>query len=171
MKIAVTGHTKGLGKSIYDHFEDSIGFSRSNGFDITNEDHYPKILEQVKFCDVFINCATDRFGQTELLFYIAHFWKGKIINIGSQAKNSVLSGYGELCNPYSVELNVLAQASKRLFNNGLDSTIISFGDLENLDNGKDTEKLPHTYCVELIEWVIKQPYRIAQLDVEPAWKE
>jgi len=170
MKVAVTGHTRGLGKSIYEHFDGAVGMSRSNGFEIRDERYHHKFLEQIKPCDVFINCAQNHFGQTEILFYVAHFWKGKIINIGSQAKDSVLSGYGELCNPYSVEKHALQMANSRLFLNGVDSTIINFGDLENLESDSDHEKIPHSYCIELIEWVLKQPYRIKQLDVEPAWK-
>ena len=38
MKIAITGHTKGIGKACFDLFNtdnNCIGFSRSNGFDIS----------------------------------------------------------------------------------------------------------------------------------------
>lgn len=166
-KVAVTGHTKGLGKAIYQHFDDSVGMSRANGFDIRDDRYHHKFVEQIKDCDVFVNCAQDHFGQTEILFYVAHHWQGKIINIGSQARNSVLSGYGELCNPYSVEKKALELANARLFLNGVDSTIINFGDLENLEEQRDGERLPFSYCIEVIEWVLKQPHRVQQLDIEP----
>ena len=51
MKVRITGHTKGLGKSLYnyfkDKFEDVIGFDSSNTVD--------EIIEQSKNCDLFIN--------------------------------------------------------------------------------------------------------------------
>ena len=39
MKIAITGHTKGIGKALYDNLSQQHeveGYSRSNGFDISN---------------------------------------------------------------------------------------------------------------------------------------
>ena len=51
MKVRITGHTKGLGKSLYnyfkDKFEDVVGFDSSNTVD--------EIIEQSKNCDLFIN--------------------------------------------------------------------------------------------------------------------
>ena len=35
MKIAITGHTKGIGKAIADLYPNVIGFSRSKGYDIS----------------------------------------------------------------------------------------------------------------------------------------
>ena len=34
MIIGITGHTSGIGKAIYEKYDNSIGFSRSNGYDI-----------------------------------------------------------------------------------------------------------------------------------------
>jgi hypothetical protein len=56
MKIAITGHTSGLGKFLfkkYSPLHDCIGFSRSNGFDL--EKDYDVIAKQIKSCDLFIN--------------------------------------------------------------------------------------------------------------------
>lgn len=170
MKIAVTGHTSGLGQAIYNHFPDCVGMSRSNGYDISKYSDYNKFLEQIKLCDIFINCAQSSFSQTELLMYIADHWQGKIINIGSQAKYSVYDGYGGVFNQYSIEKNALNLANDRLFLNGYDSCIVNFGDLENLQTEQNTDKLPFDYCIEVIKWVLAQPYRIKQLDIEPAWK-
>ena len=51
MKIAITGHTKGIGKCIFDNII-SDGFSRTNGFDITKPDTF---IDSIKNFDVFIN--------------------------------------------------------------------------------------------------------------------
>ena len=39
MKVSITGHTSGIGKHLYESLDNTIGFSRSNGFDIENVDH------------------------------------------------------------------------------------------------------------------------------------
>jgi NAD(P)-dependent dehydrogenase (short-subunit alcohol dehydrogenase family) len=36
MKVAITGHTSGIGKALSDVFSDVIGFSRRNGYDLHN---------------------------------------------------------------------------------------------------------------------------------------
>lgn len=57
MKIAITGHTSGLGLSFYQHFSkhhDVIGLSRSTGHDIANVDD---IVKEVIGCDLFFNNA------------------------------------------------------------------------------------------------------------------
>ena len=58
MKIAITGHSKGIGKACYNILEkdnEVYGFSRSNGYDIT--ENFNAIVHAVKNCDVFINNA------------------------------------------------------------------------------------------------------------------
>ena len=44
MKIAITGHTKGIGKAIADLYPNVIGFSRSNGYDISKLDTIENII-------------------------------------------------------------------------------------------------------------------------------
>jgi len=88
MKIAITGHTAGIGQAlakIYEHQGHTIiGLSRRNGYNIRS---ITKIVSIVKDCDVFINNAQVGFAQTELLFALYKEWQGlsnkKIINIGS----------------------------------------------------------------------------------------
>lgn len=85
MKYGITGHTSGIGKELYNKLN-SIGFSRSNGFDIRDKTHRAQIINDVVNCDVFINNAESNYGQTELL---VDYWKQyhnhnkTIINIGS----------------------------------------------------------------------------------------
>ena len=58
MKIALTGHTKGLGKRLFDSLSEkyeTIGFSRSNGYDIKSPVDRKKIIKESKDCDIFIN--------------------------------------------------------------------------------------------------------------------
>ena len=88
MKVAITGHTKGLGKSLSALFN-TVGMSRSNGFDIKNSQ---QIIEHSKHCDVFINNAYDGYGQLDLLYDLYSVWKDDssktIVTIGSMASNA-----------------------------------------------------------------------------------
>ena len=68
-KIAVIGHTKGIGKAICDLYKkkkyEVIGMSRSNGHDIIHDQE--KIIENIQGCDlVVLNAHADR-GQLNLL--------------------------------------------------------------------------------------------------------
>jgi NAD(P)-dependent dehydrogenase (short-subunit alcohol dehydrogenase family) len=98
MKIALTGHTKGIGKAILDKLaqnNDVCGFSRSNGFDISIEDHREQIWQACKDYDVFINNAWHETGQEDLLNRFIVGWEGKnktIINIGSVITYMMNSG-------------------------------------------------------------------------------
>ena len=68
-KIAVIGHTRGIGKATYDLYRKKkykvVGMSKSNGFDIIHDQD--KILEQIQDCGlVVLNAHADR-GQLNLL--------------------------------------------------------------------------------------------------------
>lgn len=59
-KIVITGHTKGVGKAIYDRFNEIscreiVGMSRSNGYDIEND--FDRIVEESTGAELFINNA------------------------------------------------------------------------------------------------------------------
>ena len=76
MKYAVTGHTQGIGKGIFDRLSTNcLGFSKSTGYDITKKVDRLSIIKQIKDCDVFINNATDSMGQTLMLIDLFYEWK------------------------------------------------------------------------------------------------
>jgi hypothetical protein len=69
-KIVITGHTRGIGKSIYDKFteiscREIVGMGRSNGYDI--EKDFDRIVEEASGAELFINNAY-RDGQQLKLF-------------------------------------------------------------------------------------------------------
>lgn len=85
MLYAITGHTSGIGKGLSE-LVDYVGFSRRNGYDITRQDDRKRIIAESKDCDVFINNACDKFGQSELLLEYWHTYRLEpktIINVGS----------------------------------------------------------------------------------------
>ena len=91
MKIAITGHTKSLGKALFEFLSQKhevTGFSRSNGYDIKSPFNRKKIIKKSKDCDIFINLVHNYYHQTDLLLELHKSWKGLqkyIINIGTQA--------------------------------------------------------------------------------------
>jgi hypothetical protein len=96
MKIAITGHTKGIGKALFDMIcndHEVIGFSKSTGYDITNISDRKRIINSVKDCEVFINNAYDGFAQSNMLYELWTNWYTEhktIINIGSDVTEHTL---------------------------------------------------------------------------------
>ena len=80
MRIVITGHNKGLGKSLSQVFESEentiIGFSRTNNCDINDKKDRIKVLKELETADMFINNAYDTVGQTELLRDAIKLWDG-----------------------------------------------------------------------------------------------
>jgi hypothetical protein len=91
MNIALTGHSKGLGKALFEFLSQKhevTGFSRSNGYDIKSPFDRKKIIKESKDCDIFINLVHNYYHQTDLLLELHKSWKGLqkyIINIGTSA--------------------------------------------------------------------------------------
>lgn len=78
MKIAITGHTAGIGKSfaslLSSKGHEIIGISRRDGENIRRIEHTASIIES---CDMFINNAQSMFAQTELFYEVWKRWKGQ----------------------------------------------------------------------------------------------
>jgi short-subunit dehydrogenase len=128
MKIAITGHTKGIGAALFKKLENEkcevIGYSRSNGWDLTNEDTREKFYEDIKLnnFDVFINNAYpyDKFNtifgflQVELLNKVWSIWNNQsnkiIVTIGSQSSEIVKNYY----HPYSIHKKAIDDTCKQL---------------------------------------------------------
>jgi hypothetical protein len=94
LKVSITGHTSGIGKHLYESLDNTIGFSRSNGFDIENENNLDKIYELSKDCHVFINNAYFQDAQLKLFNKFYKNWRYKektIINIVSKTIYSKLN--------------------------------------------------------------------------------
>jgi hypothetical protein len=76
MKIAITGHTHGIGKAFAEQLSARghtiVGISRSGGENIRRTTHTSKLIEP---CDFFINNAISFYAQTELLFEVWHRWQ------------------------------------------------------------------------------------------------
>ena len=91
-KVAITGHTSGIGKGLLDYFNKLgcrvIGFSKDTGFDISNAVNQDLIINHTKDCDLFINNAYHYYSQVELMkLWHQQHWNQQhfIINTSSLA--------------------------------------------------------------------------------------
>lgn len=75
MKIAITGHSAGIGQALADLYTENghevIGLSRRNGYNIKS---IPKVADAIEPCDVFVNNAQAGYAQTELLIEMHRRW-------------------------------------------------------------------------------------------------
>jgi hypothetical protein len=111
MKVAITGHTSGLGKEFYEHFlyqgHEVIGLSRSNGYDISK--NIEDIIEISSGCDLFINNAYSGNSQLKLLISLKDRVKN-IVVCGSSCRNHL----DIINNEYSKNKHNLAEVCKLL---------------------------------------------------------
>ena len=136
MKIAITGHTAGIGQALaYEYAlagHEIIGLSRREGNNIRV---VPKICDQINPCDVFINNAQSGYAQTELLFEMANRWQGTnkhiivISTIMTQAPTSVLPGLD--MDAYRIQKIALEESVKQIRNRrlGIKITIVRPGNI------------------------------------------
>ena len=134
MKIAITGHTAGIGQALAEEYlldgHEIVGLSQREGNNIRNT---PKICNQIDPCDVFINNAQAGYAQTELLFEMVKRWKGTskhiivISTMMTQDPMSTISGLD--MDHYRVQKIALEEAAKQIRNRrlGVKITIVRPG--------------------------------------------
>lgn len=118
MKIALTGHTRGLGAELVKRFRERgysvCGFSRTNGYDLSKESARTAIVQQSQECDVFINNAYYGFAQVDLLCRMFSLWNKTpnkyILNIGSDSSYHQKTRF----HPYAVHKIALDEQSRQL---------------------------------------------------------
>ena len=121
MKIAITGHTVGIGKSIANAYINDghtvIGFSTSTGYDISEPEDRARIVAESSDCDVFFNNAYHDFAQCDLLFDLWTSWQGqhkKIVNISSSQSMRWLHNFRDI--KYRSAKRALEDSSEFLWN-------------------------------------------------------
>ena len=92
MKVAVTGHTAGLGRALAEAFrargDQVLGLELPAG----DPDQRERLARAAADCDLFVNARADGpagrgEGQLQLLFLLARLWQGldkTIVNLGSR---------------------------------------------------------------------------------------
>lgn len=136
MKIAITGHTAGIGQALTRQYtrlgHEIVGLSKREGNNIRN---IPKICDQIQPCDMFVNNAQAGYAQTELLFEMTQRWGGTqkhIVVISTQMTQypvSVLPGLD--MEQYRIQKVALEESVKQLrnLNTGLRFTVVRPGDI------------------------------------------
>ena len=177
LKIAITGHTKGIGKACADLLgqeHDVHGMSRTNGFDINNT---KPIIMMANSCDVFINNAYSGTKQSELFDELFNMWRTDdtktIVNINSRSKydgvRTTLYGADKKHLDHIAQSNVFSDMNKRVrvinINPGyVDTDMIP-------DRAKDYNKLTPMKVAETIKWCLDQPQEVEinELSIWSTW--
>jgi len=145
MKYYITGVRRGLGKALQDKYGN---------------------CNNLEDCDVFINCKHDGFSQVDLL-YEAVCLEKRVINIGSYASDWVYHPLKEKYK-YGIEKKALRDANSQLFDNDHNVTCINFGYIDTeSQKDVDAKKMTVEYAVSIIDWVLKQPYKIKEITIVP----
>jgi NAD(P)-dependent dehydrogenase (short-subunit alcohol dehydrogenase family) len=171
MKIAITGHTSGLGKACFDYYSnlptfEVKGFSRTTGFNITKPRTIITHISNFKY-DIFINNAYDGFAQVNLLYELIKKFEGKIINISSNSSDGIKNKVW----PYAVHKSALDKANQQLFHNGYNVTNVKFGWLDTARvKHIDEPKIDLLDAVDTIDHVVNNPNRIETITVLPTGK-
>ena len=123
MKIAITGHTAGIGraftKALVGRGHEIIGISRRDGENIRRVPHTASLIEP---CDLFINNAQTAYAQTELLYETWKRWQGQkkyIWNISTMMAREPVNGTPDgqddlIMSQYHNQKNALEEASRQL---------------------------------------------------------
>ena len=130
-KIAVIGHTKGIGKAIADLYKrkkyEIVGLSRTNGYDLETDQE--KIMEKLKDCELIVVNAYAKFGQYLLLKRIYsefhHHYK-KVVVITSTSgtpqgkdEDNYSADYNEYCWHKEHLIKYVSELQEELFNKPL----------------------------------------------------
>ena len=180
MKVAVTGHTSGIGKGIYDYFANQpgyevFGYSRSNGYELPY--CHDSILAEIEKCDIFVNNSRPVESQIFLLKNLWPSWKDqnkKIIVIGSIAAHLQFQAgpSGSNYQRLKKELNDLCKElnySTRFKNN---CKVISFdpGWVDtpgfrrfNMGNSNPDDVMSVTQFVSMFDYVINAPIPVNEI--------
>lgn len=172
MKIAITGHTKGIGKSIFDLLTNQdytvFGYSRSNGWNISD---IQKCGEEIALNDCFINNAysfSNGYAQTELLREVWKKWQGDstklIICIGSYGTDFIQPRD----HPYTIHKHALDQTIKQLRAASQFPKIVnirpSYVDVERISH-ISAEKIHPCSLGKIVDFILKNKNEFQILDL------
>ncbi len=154
MKIAITGHTRGLGLAFYNHFKysnDVIGLSRSTGHDINQPDTLVPIIES---CDLFINNAYCEQQQSKLI----ELTTVPIISCGSMGADFARSG-----NPYYINKRHLEDTHKRI--RRTTDRLMLLLKMGYLQNYADKSPIMYSEILSAVDWWLVSP-RVTMIEFE-----
>ena len=177
-KIAVIGHTKGIGKAIADLYKrknyEIVGLSRTTGYDL--ETDQVKIIEKLRDCELIVLNAYAKFGQYQLLKKINsefhhHYKKVVVITSTSgtpQGKDEDNYGadYNEYCWHKEHLIEYISDLQEDLFNKPL-SVYDVCPDVVDTDMIKgmwgNLPKLKADEVADTVRYCFESPFNINKL--------
>lgn len=160
MRYALTGHTRGIGASLFRHLSPkAIGFSASTGYDIRKSSDRHLIIDAAANCDIFINNAHADYAQVSLLIELFRVWKDKpkhIINVGSAVTDRALKPEKLHLVEYSAQKGALKSVMKDLQGYECKVSYVQFGYvgtdriLEKYPNMDPTQYITIDQAIEII---------------------
>jgi len=173
-KIAITGHTRGIGLALTERLDQDNyevrGYSKSNGFNILRPNGVIKDIVDWD-ADVFVNNAYAPEAQSRLLYKIYEQWVDEpklIINMGATSSDSINNfaqlGYNPDWTPYVSDKARLDWASLQLSNQfkpGMCRVTMIKPGFVDTDSTAWLKGLVEDYMMtadsvaEMIEWVIE----------------
>jgi hypothetical protein len=150
MKIAITGHTNGLGKAVYDHFiskgHEVMGFSRSNGYDLTVD--LDRIIDESKTCNYFFNNA--HVNRIQAILIEKLYNEISIITSGSMAAD-----YLERSGDYPLDKKIIEDTHRKY--RKISSRPMLLLKMGYLENYQDREHITYNQIINGIEAWIQSP--------------
>jgi NAD(P)-dependent dehydrogenase (short-subunit alcohol dehydrogenase family) len=170
-KVAITGHSKGLGSILFERYSKKglvvLGASRQNGYDLNNSQTLNAFCEQIKDYHLLINNAPGGF-QRHVLRKMFHLWRGKdkiIMNVGSRATQFSVSAAMD----YGTEKAALDfyVRSAQHFGQGSPHVLLIrpgyFGG--DRSKNKEVDKIDPNHVADLIELMIDNVSKYKILDL------
>lgn len=167
--ISITGHTSGLGKALFDRYHPSaIGFSRANGYDISDADSRKLIAAGSSDCLVFVNNAHCGFHQIDMLYEMHAAWQDLdrlIVNISSNSGD----GIKPFPHRYAVQKSALDKASQQLSRLSSPCRVINirpgYMDTPRVKDIVDQPKLELDQVVDVIAYLLSIPANICPAEI------
>ena len=178
MKIAITGHTAGIGQALAEQYtrlgHEIVGLSKREGNNIRN---IPKICDQIEPCDMFVNNAQAGYAQTELVFEMAKRWTGTrkhIVIVSTQMTQYPISPLPGLeMDQYRVQKVALEEAVRQLRNRelGITFTIVRPGNIatsadKTVPPAADVSNWAET-LIEILNLATKNKLCIPEISIGP----
>jgi short-subunit dehydrogenase len=171
--VSITGHTKGIGHALLENMSSDynlIGFSRSNGYDIsTNQD---SIIQIAKNSDIFVNNAYYKKCQIDLFIKMLYLWKydsnKTIVNIISRVQydTHIQSSYNNNKTQLAEIAHAINDRQCRIINVS-PGFVATDGIPEQWLIQKNERYITSKECAHYIRWAIDQPVEIGNLSL---WK-
>jgi hypothetical protein len=161
MLCIITGHTTGLGKCLYTHFEKLghtvVGISRTTGYNL--ETDIDRVIADSIGCDLFINNAYINDAQIKLAKSL-HNKVGKMVVMGSIAGDY----HNQMNNNYSFIKSELSKVCKIL--SGIPETKILHLKISMLEDAISTENpIKYQEVINTIDFWLTSP-RISEISFD-----